>query len=359
MVKWITIVLALAGVAVGFYTIATAGRDQPPKPPPAAPPSVNPFGRGIAAAGSIEAASRNLPLGAAESGLVAEVLVEVGEKVTAGQALARLDGRALEAELTRANAARVVAEAELARLSAEPRAESLPPLRAAVELARVRLADAREQLEDAADAKRQGAGSPTETARRKFAVQAAEQQLAEAEATLALAEKGTWEPILGVARARLAAAEADIRSIKERMDRLTIRAPIDGTVLKRNIEPGQFATVGMMGSGGMMGTTTAAIVIGDLAKLRVRARVDEEDVPLLREGARGVARVRGAAPEDLPLVMVRVEPLAEPKMSLMGNTTERVDTRVVEVLFDVAGPSRARLFPGQAVDVFIEVTSAP
>ena len=64
--------------------------------------------------------------------------------------------------------------------------------------------------------------------------------------------------------------------------------------------------------------------------------------------------MRGVNPEDVALRMVRIEPLAEAKMSLMGTTTERVDTRVVEVVFEVVGATKVRLFPGQAVDVFIE-----
>ncbi len=69
-------------------------------------------------------------------------------------------------------------------------------------------------------------------------------------------------------------------------------------------------------------------------------------MPRLREGAAGIARVRGAAEKRLPLVMVRIEPLAIPKMSLTGSVTERVDTRVVEVLFRVESLEGMRLYPG-------------
>ncbi|MGQ0626829.1 MAG: hypothetical protein ACT4PL_01865, partial [Phycisphaerales bacterium] len=107
-------------------------------------------------------------------------------------------------------------------------------------------------------------------------------------------------------------------------------------------------------SGGRLGSLGAAFVVGDLSTLRVRARVAEEDAPQLQAGARAIARVRGIRPVELPLRMLRIEPLAEPKMNLMGTTTERVDTRVVEVIFEVIGPVTARVYPGQGVDVFIE-----
>ena len=57
--------------------------------------------------------------------------------------------------------------------------------------------------------------------------------------------------------------------------------------------------------------------------------------------------------------MLRIEPLAEPKVSLSGNTTERVDTRVLEVIFEVTEKGDAPLYPGQLVDVFIEGQPAP
>jgi hypothetical protein len=55
--------------------------------------------------------------------------------------------------------------------------------------------------------------------------------------------------------------------------------------------------------------------------------------------------------------MLAIEPLAVPKKQLTGSTQELVDTRVVEVLFAVqpGSPDNIRLYPGQIVDVFIDV----
>ena len=73
---------------------------------------------------------------------------------------------------------------------------------------------------------------------------------------------------------------------------------------------------------------------------------------MLRTGAAAQARVRGQKAILVPLTMIRIEPLAQPKVQLSGATTERVDTRVLEVLFRVQGS--ATLYPGQLVDVFID-----
>jgi HlyD family secretion protein len=347
MVKWASIVLAVCGTLLALYTVATVGTDAPPRPAPAAAPAVNPFARGIAAGGTVEAASRNVPVAAPESGLVVSVLAEVGQAVKRGEPLMELDGRLLKADLKRAEAARLVAAAELAQLRAQPRAEELPPLRAAAERSRVRLADVKDQLEEVMGARSMGGVSPTEVQRRRFAVLSAEADVAQAEAQLKLAEAGAWGPLVAVAEARLAQAEAEIEAIRIKLDRLTVRSPVDGVVLKRNVEPGQFAGVG---------GPEAGWVLGDLRELRVRARVDEEDVPMLRSGAAAVARVRGQKPEELKLEMIRIEPLAVPKQQLLGTTTERVDTRVVEVVFRLVSTPRSSIYPGQAVDVFIEVS---
>ncbi len=137
MTKWITIALSIAGLALAGYVVATSGQTTQDLPPAAAP-TVNPFADGIAASGSVEASTRNLTINAPTAGLVIEVLVEVNDRVAAGQPLFKIDDRELRAQLLRQEAALVAAEAEVARLRAMPRPEDLPPLRAAVERARTR-----------------------------------------------------------------------------------------------------------------------------------------------------------------------------------------------------------------------------
>ena len=345
MTKWATIVLSVVGLAVAVYVVATHGKDQPPDPPPAAPPSVNPYGRGIAATGQIEAASRNVAVATPEAGLVTAVLVQVGDKVTKGQPLMMMDTRLLEADRLRTNAAIEVSRARMARLRALPRQEELPPLQTAVDRALIRFNDAKDYYEDLSRAGAREAASRLEIDRRRFLRDAAEADYKQAVAQLDLLKAGTWQRDLVVAEAELTAAEAELRALELRLERLTVRSPIEGTVLKRNVEPGQFA---------MTSGQAAALVVGDLSSLHVRARVDEEDAPQLRDGAAATLRVRGIVAETVKLTMLRIEPLAQPKTDLINSPTERVDTRVVEVVFTLAEPAKSRLFPGQVVDVFID-----
>lgn len=342
MIKWITFILAAAGLSIGIYTAATA-QHEAPKVPLAGEPSVNPYKQGIAATGQVEAATRNVNIAAPEGALVVRVLAEVGQRVKAGDPLFELDARTLQAELIRARGARQSAEAALRKVELQPRAEELPPLEAEVQAMESEVADWQDQYEKYGQARALDAAGQYEQARRKFALDGAKARLAGARARLALLKAGAWSAEVDVARAGLAAAEADIRALELLIERRTVRAPFDGTVLKRNVEPGQFAPADPSG---------AAMVLGDLSTLHVRARVDEEDLPLLRMGAAAQARVRGQKAILVPLTMIRIEPLAQPKVQLSGATTERVDTRVLEVVFRVEGA--AALYPGQLVDVFID-----
>lgn len=361
MLKWTTILLGVAGTAMGIYVVSTNSRPEDQvRPAPASPPSVNPFGRGIAATGVVEAQTRNLNVSAPEGAVVMQVFKQVGERVKKGEALFELDTRVLHAERERAQAALLsaraqlaVAEARLARWNASPRQEELPPLEAAVNRAKAHLRDQQQMLAELSTAGQGMAASGNEIDRRRFQVEVAQADLAAAEAQLALVRSGAWSADKSVgqaevqqAQAGVKEAEAAIRAIDLRIERLTVSSPVDGVVLKRNIEPGAFAATGP--------GVPAAIVVGDISTLRVRARVDEEDAPQLRDGAPGAARVRGLAAETIPLKWMWVEPLAQPKTDLTGSNTERVDTRVVEVLFQIEGTPKSRIFPGQVVDVYIQ-----
>lgn len=349
MVKWMTIILALAGLAMGIYTVATA-HEPLPKPPPAQPPSVNPYPRGIASSGLVEAASRNVEIASPEPGLVVEVVAAPNAQVKKGDPLFIMDRRPLEAELMRLAAAVEVAKAELERIKSQPRAEDIPPLKAALDAAKVQAADAEDQYQRTLGAYKASAATEGELSRRKFAAEGARAQVEQAAATLARVQAGAWAPEVRAAEARVVAAQADVAALKVRLDRTVVRAPIDGMVMKRFVEPGEYTA----GAGGVSGNP--AMVLGDISRLHVRAQVDEEDTPLLTAGARATMRVRGPLSREFALRMLRIEPWAQPKNNITGLTPERVDTRVVDVVFELnpGSESTPLPYPGQLVDVYIE-----
>lgn len=352
MVRWITIMLAVVGFAIGVYAVATQEQTQV-VPPLARPAAVNPFQSGVAALGIVEPATRNLQVVAPEAGLVTSVLVNVGDRVKEGDPLFTLDTRTLEADLLRAEAAVVAAQAAIDRWHALPRKEDLPPLEASVVAAEAVLNDRTDQVRVTEDAVRRQASTERDLAIAKFARDNAAAELARAQAALASAKAGGWKPDLVISEAQLAQSQAQVRSLRLLMDRLTVRAPQAGVVLRRNIEPGEFANT-------LQGSGEPALILGDLSNLAIRAQIDEEDIALIAgadgkaiTGIKAVARTRGAQPTMLQLEVVRIEPFARPKSDLMGANTERVDTRVIDVVLRITSTVDTPIFPGQAVDVFV------
>jgi HlyD family secretion protein len=131
---------------------------------------------------------------------------------------------------------------------------------------------------------------------------------------------------------------------------LKVRAPVDGTILQINVRPGEYITT--LGGQNL-------ILMGNLRPLHVRVNVDEEFLPRLKLGAPAVAKLRGEpSQENVPLSFVRLEPYVVPKTSLTGANTERVDTRVFQVIYSIDPGNRLvrekKILVGQLLDVFID-----
>ena len=128
MLKWVSIIAAVLGIPLAFWAVMASTQPAPVLAPDESPP-VNPFPRGLAAPGTIEAASRNIRVAAPEPGLIAKVLVQVNDVVKSGDPLFQLDPRPTEAELAKAEAGVEISRQNLERLRAMPRAEDVTRLR--------------------------------------------------------------------------------------------------------------------------------------------------------------------------------------------------------------------------------------
>jgi len=342
--KYLLPLLAVIGMVFAIQTVI-AGNRPVPAAPPVAPPAQAPFPTFVAGAGLIEASTENIAIGTHIAGIVTEVAVTVGSTVKAGDPLFKLDDRALRAELAVRQTTLAQAQEKLARLVSMPRPEEIPPAEARVREAEASLADLKHQralMESVTDKR---AISVDELNRRRFAVQVAEAKLTEARAQLSLLKAGSWKADIDIAKAERAAAEAQVKAIETDVDRLTVRAPVDGQVLQVKVRVGEFAQTGVL--------ATPLVLLGNVDKLHVRVDVDENDAWRVRTGAPAMAFVRGNRDLQTPLKFVRFEPFIVPKKSLTGDSTERVDTRVLQVLYSFAR-GQLPVYVGQQMDVFIE-----
>ena len=341
--------LPLVAVASMLFAVSWTLAERPirkPSQPPAPPPETT-SAQAVAAVGLVEPGTEKISLSCAVSGLVTSLHVKTGEHVRLGQKLFEVDNRDLLADLNAKRAALNNARAQLAKLEAQPRPEEIPPLQAKVDEAKTQLDDAQVQMkliDSVADLR---AVKKEDVMRRHLAVDAAQARLAQAEKDLALLKAGAWGPDLEIARTQMKQAEAAVSQDEVALERLVTRAPMDGTILQNKVRRGQYAQCGPLAD--------PLMVFGGGRELHVRADVDEEDAWSVKAGAAATARVRGNSGQTFKLEFVRFEPYVIAKQSLTGAATERVDTRVLQVIYrfaDASGP----LFDGQQMDVFIDGT---
>ncbi len=343
--KFVLPVVAALLFAFAVFSVVRAQATKEPLPPPAEP-ARTPFGRTVAGAGLVEAETENIAVGSALAGVVTQVDVQVGQKVKAGDPLFRLDDRQTRAELRVRQAALAAAEAQLKRLQEMPRKEELPAKAAQVREGEANLANMEDQYRRARELSGTSAFSPEEVVSRQQAARVAREQLARYRADYELMKAGAWEPDKLVQTTAVEQAKAQVEQTQIDLDRLVVRALVDGEVLQRNVRPGEYV-------GAPPGQ--ALIVLGDVHTLHVRVDIDEHDAPRFRPGAKARGSLRGDPGHPFPLRFVRVEPYVIPKKSLTGDNTERVDTRVLQVIYAVDGTSEERpLYVGQQMDVFID-----
>jgi HlyD family secretion protein len=339
-------VLSAAGFLFAVWIAMQAAKPVPPSKPIADPPRP-PYEYRISGSGIVEASTRNIAVGTAVSGVVARVFVKVSQRVQAGEPLFVLDDRKERAVLAVKETALAEVKARLARLLGAPRREEVPAARARVREAEANLQDLRYQLKRAESVTSQGAVSLEELTKRRYAFQAAEARLAQANANLELLEAGAWKADIEVAKAEVASAEAEVQTAKVEIDRLLVRAPVAGNILQVNIRPGEFAQSG--------GASEPPILLGDLDRLNVRVDIDENDAWRFKPNSAAVAFVRGHPQLKTDLTFEYAEPYVIPKRSLTGDSTERVDTRVMQVIYSF--PREAlHVYPGQLMDVYIQDT---
>jgi multidrug efflux pump subunit AcrA (membrane-fusion protein) len=337
-------VVALASLSIAGYHVHRTSQTEPPLEPPV-PPARSPYNDRIAAAGITEARTENIAVGAHTAGVVVEVHVKVGQKVKPNDVLFRLDDRQLVADLAVKEAQLVGSEAELAKLQDMPRPEEVPPSQAKLDEAKARVVDLEDTVRRSEKVLTSKAVAQEEFIRQQQALQVALHQLARAKAEHALLLAGAWEADKKVARANSAQARAGVKQILMQLERLNVRALVEAEVLQVNVRPGEF-----------VGTppNQALVVLGDVRKLHIRVDIDEHDIARFRTSAKATACVRGDAKRMLPLTFVRVEPYVIPKKSLTGDNAERVDTRVLQVIYAVEMVGNVPLYVGQQMDVFIE-----
>lgn len=292
---WILPLLAILGLCLAIAAIIYGSRPASEKTQ-AIPLFQPPFDSYVAGVGMVEAPSGNIAIGTPVSGVVTEIYVHVGDHMKSGDALFKIDDSDLQARLVTAHAK--VKEAE-----------------SALQQPRHRL-DYAEQLHN----RDPDVISPQELSDRR-------DEAANAEAALAL-------------------ANAELEQLQMEIERHTVHALVSGEILQLKMRLGEFVE-------GSNTLTSPLLILGSDDRMNVRVDIDEHDAWRVQPGVEAVAFVRGSPSIRIPLRYEYTEPYVVPKTTLTGQSTERTDTRVLQVLYSF---ERATLpvYTGELLDVYLK-----
>ena len=221
--------------------------------------------KSVVATGRIEPISK-VEIKSKANGIVKEIKVEVGDRVTVGQVLAELDKDNLAARLRESRAALAGAQANVTAAGAEFEKNKVEAEGPDVPFARRNLDRAEKLFGDKLVSQQ-----TLDDARGALELSVNRQQAAKTQLGVAQAR-------MAQARASVAAAQAGVERAEEELTNATIRAPIDGMVLARPIELGSpVSSILNLGA-----NATLVIVLGDMSRVYVRGNVDEADIGMVR-----------------------------------------------------------------------------
>ncbi len=324
----------------------------------------------IGAVGVSEPRGEAVRLASQVSGVVSDVRVSVGDSVKRGDVLFLVDSRQAEAAIALRAASLAVARADVESVRA-----GIGPAEAMVASARAGLASAEagvlaaqadasdraNQLRNAEAIQDKRAIADEELQRRRFALQQSQARVAVAEAEVEVARAAVTDAVARLERLvradgsdgadllaalhRISAAESELASAKIDAEVRSVTSPFDAQVLQVNVRPGEFAAASV--------SDTGLVVLGRLGAAQLRVEIDEVDIPRFTSSAQASSYARGNPTVKIPLTLAYVEPLVVAKSNLAGRTQERVDTRVLQVVYDL--PESYNLVGlGQQFDVYIQ-----
>jgi HlyD family secretion protein len=351
-------ILSFIGLFGGCVVAYVSGITQPALPPAFNPPT-NPYSNGIYAEGiveSVQTSGENINMYPEVAGTVKQILVAEGQEVRQGAPLLLIDDSIQKATTEQQKSAAQAAHAMLEELKAEPRRENLDITEAQVVSAQAALKTADDELN-----KQKAAYEIDPRSISKDALDNAINAQTVAQANLEVARRqrdltkaGAWIFDIRNQESQYIALEKSYRASSALLSKYTLRAPTDGVVLSIGTMLGNYVSPQGAYESYTQGMNPVLVLGTPQTNLQVRCYVDEILVPRLPSASKMKAQmsIRGS---NLKIVLdyVRVQPLVSPKIELSDQRQERVDVRVLPIIFKVEKPKDVNLYPGELVDVYI------
>lgn len=339
--------IALAAI-MGVASVFVLSRSAPPPLPDLMPrtsaaATIEERASGwVVASGIVEPVTKELVLGFETSGVIDTVLVAEGDKIEKGQPLARLRAGMEKAQLEEAQAKALAARMEFEKLTSGSRPEEKDEALAQERRAFTVYVQYRDEAARRQMLWQQDAISREDLERAQRDMDVARQEYAAATQQLKLARDMYRREDVAKAGYQLAAANSAAGVAQAALDRMELRAPVSGTVLRVHGEPGEVFS---------LFAPTPVISVGNIASLNVRAEVDERDIARIGVGQEAFVRADAFGNQRFAGKVRRVVLSLTPKRLRTGNPSEPVDRSVLEVLIalDTPGP----LVSGLRVDAYI------
>ncbi len=302
----IIFVLAFVGLLAGLVSAYLYGIEKKPQPP-AFTPASNPYSQGIYAIGIIESyqsSGANVNIYPEVPGPITQIMVSEGAVVKRGAPLIRIDDAVQRA--------------------------TVEQQKAQIDLAVAGLRSSRDQMD---------------------------KQQASYELDPRSVSKNDLDNVknaVHVAEANIEVARKQYELARTLLSKYTVHAPADGTVLAINAGVGSYISAQGTYDTYSQGFNPVIVMGSAQTFIGVRCYIDEILISRL-PGASQMRAQRAIRGTDVrvPLEYVRVQHYVSPKIELSNQRTERVDVRVLPVIFRFDRPKDVNLYLGQLVDVYI------
>ena len=270
------------------------------------------------------------------------------ETVAVGSPLVELESATERAALDAAEAEVAVQTASLVRTTHGLRPEDVEALIEEAGAAKARADNSAEILARDEKLAESGAVTHDELDRARRQAEADERTFKAADARRLSGINGGRREDVTVAQAQVRAAIAHRDEAKAGLERLTICAPIDGTILQLKYRVGEYynpaSPTGV--------AVEPLVVLGDLRAIRVRMDVDERDIARVKLGARGFVTLSAFPGRRFPSEVVEVGARMGRKNVRTDDPVERLDVKILEVVLQIDQPEG--LVPGIRVTGYIE-----
>jgi HlyD family secretion protein len=235
---------------------------------------------GILATGTIEATTVDLNVKSA--GTIKTLSLQEGQIVKKDQLLAEISRSDLTAQRERDALGVLVAEAKLADLGSGARGQEIKEAIANLNIAQINLDKSSIDLDRTEKLAKEGALPQQDLDQAWVNFNLKKSLLEVAQSKLSLLQAGNRPSQISGAAAEVERAKAILKATESMLEDMNIYSPIDGTILSKNYEPGEYVQMGV-----------ALATIADLSKLWIKVYIPTDDLPSVQLGQKVHFNVSG------------------------------------------------------------------